>query len=80
MVARNGSSGARVQFANGRRTVTDGPFAEAKEVIAGFALIKANSKAEAIEAATRFANVFDADHQPDLVLMQVFDPSDFEHA
>ena len=35
---------------------------------------------EATEAATRFANVFDADHQPDLVLMQVFDPDDLRPA
>ena len=51
------SKGARLQFSGGKRIVTDGPFAEAKELIAGFAIINVSSKEEAIEWATRFADV-----------------------
>jgi len=47
------SAGARVSFAGGRPKVTDGPFAEAKEVIGGFWMIQVNSKQEAIEWAKR---------------------------
>jgi hypothetical protein len=49
--------GARVRYAGGKRTVTDGPFTEAKEVIAGFALIQARSKEEAVEWSSRFAEI-----------------------
>jgi hypothetical protein len=47
------SQGARVRYANGKFTVTDGPFAETKELIAGFCLIQVNSREEAIEWARR---------------------------
>ena len=46
--------GARVRRADGKITVTDGPFAESKEVVGGFAILKANSKQEAIELAKHF--------------------------
>jgi hypothetical protein len=46
--------GARVRKANGRITATDGPFTEAKELVGGFAILKANSKEEAIELARQF--------------------------
>jgi hypothetical protein len=42
------SKGARVRFSRGKPTVTDGPFTEAKELVAGFWLIQAKSKEEAI--------------------------------
>ena len=47
------SKGARVKFSNGKRTVIDGPFAEAKELIAGYWIIQVKSKEEAIEWAKR---------------------------
>jgi hypothetical protein len=47
------SMGARVSFAGGRATVTDGPFPEAKEVIGGYWMIQVRSKEEAIEWAKR---------------------------
>src|SRR6266404_2642050 len=47
------STGVRVRYANGKFTVTDGPFAESKELIAGFCLIQAKSRDEAIEWAKR---------------------------
>jgi hypothetical protein len=46
--------GARVRLAAGKITVTDGPFAESKEVIGGWAIVNADSKAEAIRVATEF--------------------------
>ena len=46
--------GARVRLAKGKITVTDGPFTESKEVIGGWAILKANSEAEAIRLATQF--------------------------
>jgi hypothetical protein len=48
------SLGARVRRADGKVTVTDGPFAESREVVGGFAILKANSKEEAIELAKNF--------------------------
>jgi hypothetical protein len=47
------SNGARVVYKDGRRTVVDGPFTEAKELVAGFYLIQAKSMEEAIEWAKR---------------------------
>ncbi|GAA1027492.1 YciI family protein [Virgisporangium ochraceum] len=47
------SQGARVVYANGRKSVVDGPFAEAKELVAGFYMIQVSSKEEAIEWAKR---------------------------
>ena len=52
------SKGARVKFNGDERIVTDGPFAEAKEVVAGFSIIKANSLEEAIELVKRTPNIF----------------------
>ena len=48
------SKGARVRLSGGKMTVTDGPFAETRELIGGFAIVQLNSKAEAIELAERF--------------------------
>jgi hypothetical protein len=49
--------GARVRLSNGNVTVTDGPFTEAKEAIGGLAILRANSKAEAIEIARHFLEI-----------------------
>lgn len=46
--------GARVRLARGKITVTDGPFTETKEVIGGWAILKVDSRAEAIRIATEF--------------------------
>jgi hypothetical protein len=51
------AKGARVRQSDGRITVTDGPFTESKELIAGFALIQVKSKDEAIEWTKRFLEV-----------------------
>ena len=49
--------GARIRRSGGKMTVTDGPFTEAKEIIGGFALIKAASKQEAIDFTKKFLEV-----------------------
>jgi hypothetical protein len=49
--------GARVRLSNGKISVTDGPFTEAKEIVGGFALIQVNSKQEAIEETKRFLKI-----------------------
>jgi hypothetical protein len=64
------SKGARVKFSCGKPIVTDGPFAEAKEVIAGYWLIQARSKTEAIEWAVRCPG-------GQLEVRQVYELSDF---
>ncbi len=55
------SKAARVKLAGRRRTVVDGPFAESKELIAGYGLLELPSKEAAIEAASKFAAVFGPD-------------------
>jgi hypothetical protein len=53
-----GQEGVRIHKKKGGEiTVTDGPFAEAKEVIGGYALLRANSKAEVVELSRKFLNV-----------------------
>jgi hypothetical protein len=51
------SKGARVRISGGKFTVTDGPFTETKELVAGYAIVQAKSKEEAIELAKRFLKV-----------------------
>jgi hypothetical protein len=66
------SKGARVRFSRGKPTVTDGPFAETKELVAGFWLIQVKSKHEAIEWAKRVP--FD---EGEIEIRQVFELEDF---
>ena len=49
--------GARVRRSAGKTSVTDGPFTESKELVGGFAILKANSKQEAIELARNFLQI-----------------------
>ncbi len=49
--------GARVRRSSGKMSVTDGPFTESKELVGGFAILKANSKAEAIQLAKDFLKI-----------------------
>ena len=70
------SKGARVRFSGGKRTVIDGPFAETKELIAGFWLIQAKSKEEAIEWVKRSPNPFPGE-ESEIEIRQVFEAQDF---
>jgi hypothetical protein len=49
--------GFRIRLAGGKLTVTDGPFSESKEVIGGWAILKANSKEEIVRVATEFVDL-----------------------
>lgn len=69
------SKGARVRFSGSQRTVIDGPFAEAKELIAGYWLIDATSKEEAIEWVKRVPNP--TGEESEIEIRQVFEPEDF---
>ncbi len=72
------SKGARITFhGGGKRTVTDGPFTEAKELIAGFWLIQVKSKEEAIEWASRSPNPHGVDQESEIEIRQVFEAADF---
>jgi hypothetical protein len=67
------SKGARLRFDGGRTTVTDGPFAETKELIAGFWLVQGKSKEEVIERFTHAP--FDSGQV--IEIRQVFEADDF---
>jgi hypothetical protein len=69
------SKGARVRFSGPKRTVVDGPFAETKELVAGFWLIQVKSKEEAIEWVKRCPNPMPGDSE--IEIRQVFEASDF---
>jgi hypothetical protein len=67
--------GARVRFSGDRRTVIDGPFAETKELIAGFWMWQVKSKEEAVEWLKRCPNPFPGESE--IELRQVFEAEDF---
>src|SRR5687768_8102523 len=70
------AKGARVKFSGPKRIVTDGPFAETKDLIAGYWMIKVNSKEEAIEWAKRSPNPH-PDRESEIEIRQVFELEDF---
>jgi len=70
------SKGARVRFSGDKRTVIDGPFAEAKELVAGFWILQVKSKEEAIEWVKRCPNPFPGG-ESELEIRQVFEADDF---
>jgi hypothetical protein len=69
------SKGARVKFSGTRRTVVDGPFAEAKELIAGFWIFRVKSKEEAIEWVKRCPNPHEGESEVEI--RQIFEADDF---
>jgi hypothetical protein len=73
------SKGARITFPNGKPHVTDGPFAETKELLAGYWMIQVKSKEEAIEWAKRvpFDRLPSNGRVPEIELRQLFEISDF---
>ena len=72
------SKGARVRFQGNKRSVIDGPFAETKELIAGFWLIDVKSKEEAIEWVKRCPNPMEGESE--IEIRQVFEADDFGEA
>jgi hypothetical protein len=71
------SNGWRIQYSGEKRSVIDGPFAETKELIAGYTLIQANSKAEAIEWTLRFPNPVGNGADAEIEVRQLFELDDF---
>ena len=69
------SKGARVRFSGSDRTVVDGPFAETKELIAGFWIFQVKSREEAIEWVKRCPNPMEGPSE--IEIRQVFEPDDF---
>jgi len=71
------SKGARVHCSGDKRTVIDGPFAETKELIAGYWLIQVKSREEAIEWAKRAPNPYGEKGEGDIEIRQLFSADDF---
>ena len=69
------SKGARVRFSGSKRTVIDGPFAETKELVAGFWLWQVKSKEEAIEWVKRCPNPHN--EETEIEIRQIFEAEDF---
>jgi hypothetical protein len=69
------SRGARIRFSGNKRTVVDGPFAETKELIAGYWIIQVKNKAEAIEWMKRCPNPHEEDG--DIEIREFFEMEDF---
>jgi len=69
------SKGKRVNSSGGKRIVTDGPFAETRELIAGFWIWKVKSMDEAVEWVQRIP--FDDEIDTEIEIRQIFDPEDF---
>lgn len=70
------SKGARVRFSGDKRTVIDGPFAETRELIAGFWIFKVKSKEEAIDWVKRSPNPFPGT-ESEIEIRQIFEADDF---
>ena len=68
------AAGARVSFSGGKPTVTDGPFAESKELIGGYWIIQAKDKAEAVEWAKRVPSVQGKEFE--IEVRQIYEMSD----
>jgi hypothetical protein len=71
------SKGARIKFSGGKRAVIDGPFAETKELIAGYWIIKVKSKEEAIEWAKRVPAPHGEGQEGEIEIRQFFEMEDF---
>jgi hypothetical protein len=72
------SKGALVTWENDEWVVTDGPFAEAKEIIAGFSVIDVSSREEAVEWVKRWPRSCAPDPGQALELRQIYSPEDFD--
>jgi hypothetical protein len=70
--------GWRIHYSGGKRTVIDGPFAEAKELIAGYTLIQVRSREEAIEWARRFPAPFGEQADGEIEVRQLYELDDFK--
>ena len=71
------SKGARIKFSRGKRTVVDGPFAEAKELISGYWIIQVKSQEEALEWAKRAPSPHGEGQEGEIEIRQFFELDDF---
>jgi hypothetical protein len=71
------SKGWRVKYAGAKRAVIDGPFTEAKELIAGYTIIQVKSRDEAMEWARRFPNPAVDGKEGEIEVRQLFELEDF---
>jgi hypothetical protein len=71
------SKGWRVRYSGAKRTVSDGPFTESKELIAGYTLIQVKSCAEALEWTRRFPNPIGEGQDAEIEVRQLFELEDF---
>jgi len=74
---RPSSAGFRLKYSGGKRTVVDGPFAETKELIAGYWVIQVKSREEALEWAKRIPNPHGPDGEAEVEVRQFFELEDF---
>ena len=72
------AKGWKLRFRAGQRTLIDGPFAESKELIAGYTLIQVRSREEAMEWARRFPAPMGADKDAEIEVRQLYELDDFE--
>lgn len=71
------SKGWRIKYSGGKRTVIDGPFTETKELVAGYTLIQAKSREEALEWTRRFPNPAIGGKDGEIEVRQLFELEDF---
>lgn len=75
---QSSAKGWRIQYQGGKRSVIDGPFAESKELIAGYTLIQVKSRAEALEWTRRYPNPVGEGKPAEIEVRQLFELEDFE--
>lgn len=71
------SAGWRIRYSGNKRTVIDGPFTESKELIAGYTLIQAKSREEALEWSRRYPNPAGEGNDAEIEVRQLFELDDF---
>lgn len=74
------SKGWRVRYAEGKRSIVDGPFAESKELIAGYTLIQVRSREEALEWSRRFPAPHGKDVTAEIEVRPLYELEDFEQS
>ena len=71
------SRGWRIRYSGGKRTLIDGPFAETKELVAGYTIIKVRSREEALEWSRRFPNPAGEGNDGEIEVREFFELEDF---
>jgi hypothetical protein len=74
---QSSSKGWRIKYSGGKRSVIDGPFTEAKELIAGYTMIQVKSREEALEWTRRFPNPAVDGKEGEIEVRQLFELEDF---